>query len=194
MFSDFNLLAKLRTKRAFDCVDKNDTKKLLRCIEKGFDVSTKRRARITPFTMDFEETVSSRALSNHNWPMLKALIEFVGSGEKLMARDFKPGSLGNYRLFVLVPAGPQLWPDLAEKTHEDSPMHFCIWHLFKPIEGREPLSKSRLEELFGDPGVNGESDLRCFFRNCEALEQRVVLGGVLNPVKENKTKGFLRKM
>ena len=194
MFSDFNLLSKLRTKRAFDCVDKNDTKKLLRCISKGFDVNTKRRARMTPFTLDFEETVASRALSNHNWPMLKALIEFVGSAEKLIARDFKPRYMGDYGLFTLTPAGPNLWRNLADKTYEESPMHFCLWHLFRPKEGLEPLSQNRLEELFGDPGVNGESDLRCFFRNCEALEQRIVLGDVLSPVKENKAKGFLRKI
>ena len=131
MFKKFQekLRDKNRTKRAFLCVDLGDIKGLLACLDDGFDINTARPNHKVYHGKSFLlETVSSLAYKNKNWPMLKALIEYAGSANNIIFGDYIGSEDGgpSFRTGIHGPPDPALWDNLANKTYEHSPLHFCL--------------------------------------------------------------------
>ena len=184
--------------RAFYCADQNDIAGLLLCCDEGFDINTSRMsvlsvpAQMRGGVMGFEETVPSRAIRysfKHNeWSLLASLIERFGAENLMMAEKITPDPAERLKGDAIQPFNSH-WPDLSEKTFEIAPNYFCLWHICRPNAKIKSLPSSGSALFFVDLSPQKEkreADLKKFFQNCEALEQKNVLSAIVNDTKASK--------
>ena len=187
------------TRRAFRCLDESDTKELLWCLDKGFDINTHRLASyksiIGLVEIDFKETVPSLAFRRENWIVLKTLLERYGSENLLMADRITKSPAKKMRTIVLQTLD-RSWSGLQDKNFETDAACFCLWHLARPsaLLIEEPASLPEISEISDfstriSLGVWGYTNLPAldeFFKNCEALEQKNALSESVSETKEKK--------
>ena len=193
MFAKFK--SRLKSKRAFACVDKNDVQGLIACLDEGFEVNTTRAARIDDtsgkaYTMGFEETVGSRAFRDDKWDILKVLIERYGAGHLMMSDWLNTNPPQKMVNSIMRKSSSFPWGDprdLKQCTFETSPLHYCLWQLTRPSAKIVCLPSHMLEDYIGPFNPSGKEELNAFLQNCGDLEQRNTIDVSIHDVKNSKT-------